>query len=69
MDLVLENIPGVDIKQFEEDLDSQKYIENVNNDIKIADDSKVDGAPTVFVNGIMVEDISFEGIKAVIDKQ
>lgn len=69
MDLVLEHVPGVDLKQFEEDLDSQKYIENVNTDIQIANDSKVEGTPTVFVNGVSVEDVSFEGIKAFIEKK
>lgn len=68
MDLVEKNVPGVDLKQFEKDLDSQKYIDNVKNDVKIADDSKIDGTPTVFVNGIAVDDVSFEGIKAVIEK-
>ncbi|MEK4510238.1 DsbA family protein [Paenibacillus sp. FSL K6-2524] len=69
MDLVKQNIPGVDLKQFEQDLDSLKYIDNINADIKIADDSQVGGTPTIFVNGNPVEDDSFEGIKAVIEKQ
>ncbi|GGH16545.1 DsbA family protein [Paenibacillus segetis] len=68
MNLVQSNLPSVDMKQFEKELDSQKYIENVNNDIQIANDSKVEGTPTVFVNGVSVEDVSFAGIKAFIEK-
>ncbi|RCX21386.1 protein-disulfide isomerase [Fontibacillus phaseoli] len=67
MKLVKDNIPDVDLKRFERELDEEIYIANVKRDFLIAENHKVDGTPTVFVNGQNVEDISFEGIKAAID--
>ncbi len=67
MKLVEENIPDADLKRFEQDLDDQKYIANVKKDYMIAKNHQVDGTPTVFINGQAVEDISFEGIQAVIE--
>lgn len=67
MKLVKENIPDVDMKTFEQDLEERKYIENVKRDFMIGENHQVGGTPTIFINGQAVEDISFEGIRTVID--
>ncbi|GGG12073.1 DsbA family protein [Paenibacillus aceti] len=68
MNLVKENIPGVDLKQFEQDLDERKYIANIKRDLLIGENQGVDGTPFVFVNGQAVDDISWEGIQAAIEQ-
>jgi protein-disulfide isomerase len=69
MNLVSEYIPEVDMERFERELDAETYIENVWKDVKIGDDSEVGGTPTLFLNGVEVEDISFEGLQQAIDNQ
>lgn len=69
MKLIKNNIPEADMKRFEQDLDSRKYIANVKKDLLIGENHHVDGTPTVFVNGEAVEDISYQGLKAVLDNQ
>lgn len=67
MKLVKENIPDVNMKTFEQDLDKRKYIANVKRDFIIGENHQVDGTPSVFINGQAAEDISFEGITSIID--
>lgn len=67
MDLVKNDIPGADLKRFEKDLDSQKYIENVKEDLLIGQKYGVNGTPTVYINGNAVEDASYENLKVMLD--
>ncbi|MNJ62399.1 Disulfide bond formation protein D precursor [compost metagenome] len=66
LNLVRTHIPEADIVQFEQDLDSRTYIENVKKDLMIVEQHEVMGTPTVFVNGKEVEDASFAGIQIAI---
>ncbi|MCM3038347.1 DsbA family protein [Paenibacillus motobuensis] len=66
MNLIKENISGVDMKKFEQDLDDRKYIANIKRDLLIGEKQGVDGTPFVFVNGQAVDDISWEGMQAAI---
>lgn len=68
MDLVKNDIPEADLKRFEEELDSQKYLSHVKEDLLIGQKHGVDGTPTVFINGSAVEDASYEGLKAALDR-
>ncbi|WP_019638144.1 thioredoxin domain-containing protein [Paenibacillus fonticola] len=67
LNLVRTHIPEADIVQFEQDLDSRTYIENVKKDLMIVERHEVMGTPTVFVNGKEVEDASFAGIQFAIE--
>lgn len=66
--LVADEIPEANLEQFTQELDEEKYLPQIEQDVQIADAHKVDGTPSVFVNGLLVEDTSYEGIKAAIDK-
>lgn len=67
LSLVEDEIPDADFETFKKELDEEKYLANIKRDVHIADNYRVDGTPTVFVNGQMVEDASFEGIKSAIE--
>lgn len=67
--LVTDQIPEANLEQFIQELDEEKYLPEIEKDIQIADAHEVGGTPTVFVNGLMVEDVSYEGIKAAIEGQ
>lgn len=67
VDLVKENIPEANLDQFVEDLDNLKYIEQVKIDQEIAIQNGVIHTPTVVLNGVMLEDNTYEAIKAAID--
>lgn len=67
--LVKERIPDADLDRFTRELDGKTFAANVEKDLEIAEKYAVDGTPTVFVNGVMAEDASFEGIQAAIGKQ
>lgn len=67
--LVEDEIPEADLELFIKELDEEKYLPQIEKDISIADAFKVDGTPTVFLNGQMIEDASYEGIKAAIEGQ
>lgn len=64
--LVADEIPKADLERFTQELDEAKYLPQIEKDIRIADAHEVGGTPTVFVNGQMVEDVSYAGIKAAI---
>lgn len=67
IELVADEIPEADLEQFTQELDEEKYLPQIKKDVLIADAHEVGGTPTVFVNGQMVEDVSYEGIKAAIE--
>ena len=52
---------GVDMVQYAKDLEAQSTRDHIARDISDADLAKVEGTPTLFLNGIMVE---FDGLEA-----
>ncbi len=46
---------GVDMARFDKDLQSAELAAVIDRDREEADAAKVDGTPTLFVNGLMVE--------------
>lgn len=59
--------PDLDTAKFEKDLYAKKAMKEVSNDLALAKHYNVQGTPTIFVNGKMVEDPSLESVKAAID--
>lgn len=49
--LVEENLPSIDIEQFKQDLEGNKQVAAVNEDITIAKDAGITATPTLFING------------------
>jgi len=68
-DIAKSVIPNLDEAQFKKDLYKKSSMKNVATDQAIAEHYKVNGTPTIFVNGKQVENPSFEAIKAAIDAE
>lgn len=49
------NSLGLDVNKFNADLNSQEVIDKVNNDYKSATKNGINGTPTLFLNGKLVE--------------
>ena len=59
---------SLDRALFDAALDSGRYAERVNRDIDEAEAYGVEGTPTIFINGIILRDLSAEGLRAAIDR-
>ena len=59
---------SLDRALFDAALDSGRYAERVNRDIDDAEAYGVEGTPTIFINGIILRDLSAEGLRAAIDR-
>lgn len=68
MNLVETYIPEADVDLLKKDLEKQTYVENIKKDILIGEFFGVGGTPTVFVNGTMLEDASFESIQRAVEE-
>jgi protein-disulfide isomerase len=55
VNLVDENVPNIDANKLKEDIEMQTYENEVEEDKEKGENSGVTGTPTVFVNGVMVE--------------
>ncbi|WP_339243690.1 thioredoxin domain-containing protein [Paenibacillus sp. FSL R10-2796] len=66
---VKNNIEGIDYAQFETDLKNHTYMFDVKEDFKIAGSYGVNGTPKFMVNGVLLQDSSYEGLAAAIAKQ
>lgn len=69
VDLVASHIDGVDLEQFKQDVIDHKYIANVKKDIEIGQKQGVRGTPTVFINGVLYEEPTFEQIQQIVEGQ
>lgn len=62
---------GLDIEQFKKDVVSESVSQKIRFDRTLGMDAKVQGTPTLFVNGEQIEGSKFsstEGLKSIIDK-
>ncbi len=59
---------GLNIKQFELDLSSEKTAAEVRKDMADGANYGIQGTPTIFVNGIKVRRLSTDGFKTAIKK-
>lgn len=58
---------GLDRAKFDQALDSGKFTDKVQRDLREGDKLGVNSTPTVFINGKRIRDKSREGLKAAID--
>lgn len=65
--IVKEKLPEIDVKQFQKDLNSEAIQKKVQQDRDLALELKVQGAPTIYVNGNLV-DANYDGIKKAIEE-
>ncbi|WP_245647931.1 DsbA family protein [Paenibacillus borealis] len=69
LDLVKENINGIDYSLFEKDLKEHTYMLDVKEDYKTAGHYGVNGTPQFMVNGKLLPDSSYEGLANAINEQ
>jgi protein-disulfide isomerase len=58
---------GLNQKQFDSDLDSGKFIDEVKKDMADGSEYGIDSTPTIFVNGIKVRSLSAKAFKKAIE--
>jgi len=58
---------GLDVAKFERDMASTEIQKEIDDDIKLAQQSRVGGTPTLFVNGRRVMNRTFDGVKQMIE--
>ncbi len=59
---------GLNAKQFEIDLNSEKTVAEVRKDIADGTSYGINSTPTIYVNGVIVRNISPQGFKVAIDR-
>lgn len=57
---------GLDRNKFDSELDSGKYAPEVEKDVQDGEDYGIQGTPTIFINGVRLDNISSENMRAVI---
>jgi len=63
-----EAVPGLDRDRFLAALKEEQFRDEIERDRQIGERAGVEGVPSVFVNGQLVEDWSYEGLKSAIDQ-
>jgi protein-disulfide isomerase len=59
---------GLDATKFEQDLASPDVQKEIDEDVKLAQQSQVSGTPTLFLNGKRVTNRTFEGLKQMVEE-
>jgi protein-disulfide isomerase len=59
---------GLDAAKFEQDLASPDAQKEIDEDVKLAQQSQVSGTPTLFLNGKRVTNRTFEGLKQMVEE-
>lgn len=60
---------GLNVAQFKTDMQNPEILANVLNDYQEGPTLGVRGTPTFFVNGVLIDGISYEEVKAAIDQE
>ncbi|MGG0187567.1 DsbA family protein [Bacillus rhizoplanae] len=68
VDIVKQKLPSIDVAEFKKDLNSKEIKDKVQKDLDLAEKLKVQGAPSIYVNGKLVNP-DYDSIKAAIDKE
>lgn len=70
IDLTKKHIPEVNAEQLSKDLNSKAYEKDVLADNRLAESYQVDSVPTIFVNGVKVENsLDYDALKKMIDAE
>ena len=59
---------GLNVAQFELDFNSEKTAAEVRKDMADGNAYGINSTPTIYINGVKVRDLSFEGFKAAIER-
>ncbi|MFB1100432.1 DsbA family protein [Terribacillus sp. JSM ZJ617] len=67
---VAETVPGIDVKQLENDLDEPSVMEEVDRDESLVKEFGIEQTPSVIVNGQMLENpFDYEEIQSLIEEE
>lgn len=67
--LVKEHLPEVDSTDFQKALEQHAYEPQVKKDLQISSQVAVERVPSIYVNGILVDGMSYENVQAVIEAE
>src|SRR5262249_10803009 len=67
VNIVKQKLPSIDVTEFEKDLNSKEIKDKVQKDLDLAQKLKVQGAPSIYVNGKLANP-DYDSIKAAIEK-
>lgn len=67
--LVTEHFPEINADDFRTALEQHTYEPQVQADMNIAEQIEVERVPSVYVNGILVDGMSYEDVQAIIDAE
>jgi len=59
---------GLDRARFDAELDKGVHAADVRHDLDDGEINGIDSTPTIFINGVKLNDLSQEGLRAAIDK-
>jgi protein-disulfide isomerase len=59
---------GLGRKQFDADLVSGKFDASISRDVEEGEIYGIEGTPTIFINGVVLRDLSADGLREAIDK-
>lgn len=60
---------GLNRRQFDADFDGRKFEANLKKDIEDGSAYGINGTPTIYVNGVMVNNLSAEGFRQIIERE
>lgn len=70
VEIAKETAPEIDLKQLEEDINTEGTKEEVKKDDDLVKEFNVELTPTIIINGVMVEDpFDYEAIVSLIEKE
>lgn len=59
---------GLDRKRFDAEFESGKYDGEIRHDMEDGEMYGIEGTPTIFINGVMLTELSADGLRAAIEK-
>ncbi|MFA7083515.1 MAG: thioredoxin domain-containing protein [Arcobacteraceae bacterium] len=62
-------VEGLDIEQLREDMNDPKFVELMDIDMQDARELELTGTPTFFVNGKMLENLTYEALNALVESE
>ncbi|MGF9964747.1 DsbA family protein [Bacillus rhizoplanae] len=68
VNIVKQKLPSIDVTEFKKDLNSKEIKDKVQKDLDLAQKLKVQGAPSIYVNGKLANP-DYDSIKTAIEKE
>ncbi len=69
LSLAEETVPGIDLAKLEEDIRNQTAFDKLRTDMAIVEKYGVRATPTVMINGIVLDNASYDSIKSTIERE